>query len=265
MMWAKKSLGQNFLKSPAVLGKIISAGEIAEGDTVLEIGPGKGTLTELLVERVGPAQNGRGKVIAVEKDEKLFEFLQTKFAEEIKSGKLISIRDDILNLNASAHRLEPSGYKIIANIPYNITGAVLKKFLTAKNQPSLMVLMLQKEVAQRIMDKKGSLLSVSTKVYGSPSMVAKVPARFFSPRPKVDSAIIKIEDISRKNFTQNGVKEEKFFEIVRAGFGHKRKKLQNNLKNSIPKEKLAELGFADKRAEDLSPKDWFGLVKSCYN
>ena len=258
MMWAKKSLGQNFLKSPAVLGKIISAGEIAESDTVLEIGPGKGTLTQALLRHAG-------RVIAVEKDEKLFEFLQTKFAEEIKSGKLISIRDDILNLNASAYRLEPSGYKIIANIPYNITGAVLKKFLTAKNQPSLMVLMLQKEVAQRIMDKKGSLLSVSTKVYGSPSMVAKVPARFFSPRPKVDSAIIKIEDISRKNFTQNGVKEEKFFEIVRAGFGHKRKKLQNNLKNSIPKEKLAELGFADKRAEDLSPKDWFGLVKSCYN
>jgi 16S rRNA (adenine1518-N6/adenine1519-N6)-dimethyltransferase len=269
---AKKSLGQNFLKSNLALNKIIEAGEISPNDIILEIGPGKGVLTEKLLEKAG-------QVIAVEKDQNLFALLQEKFSKEISERKLILMNKDILELDPSADFL----YKIIANIPYNITGAILKKFLTEKNQPKMMVLMVQQEVAQRIIahDKKESILSISVKAYGEPKMILKVPSRYFSPAPKVNSAIIAIKNISRKNFNspleeyplggggknihpgasatpQEGNLEQKFWEIVRAGFAHKRKKLSNNLKKfikNIPEE------HKNKRAEDLSPSDWLNLSK----
>jgi len=269
-MRPKKSLGQNFLKSEAALRKIIEAGEIKLDDIILEIGPGKGALTAKLLEKAKI-------VIAVEKDDALFEFLKNKFAEKIREGKLILIHDDILKFQISNYQFPK--YKIIANIPYNITGAVLKKFLSAENpsgiapsavdpramlrasQPELMVLMLQQEVAQRIIarDNKESLLSVSVKAYGEPKMVMKVPARYFSPAPKVDSAIIAIKNISRKFFEKNEINEERFWKIVKAGFAHKRKKLGNNLKNLINPIGLAPV--ADKRAEDLTLSDWKELVK----
>ena len=269
-MRPKKSLVQNFLKSEAALRKIIEAGEIKLDDIILEIGPGKGALTAKLLEKAKI-------VIAVEKDDALFEFLKNKFAEKIREGKLILIHDDILKFQISNYQFPK--YKIIANIPYNITGAVLKKFLSAENpsgiapsavdpramlrasQPELMVLMLQQEVAQRIIarDNKESLLSVSVKAYGEPKMVMKVPARYFSPAPKVDSAIIAIKNISRKFFEKNEINEERFWKIVKAGFAHKRKKLGNNLKNLINPIGLAPV--ADKRAEDLTLSDWKELVK----
>ena len=250
-MKAKKSLGQNFLKSEPALRKIIETGEIKPSDVVLEIGPGKGALTKKLLEKAG-------LVIAVEKDNKLFEFLKEKFAKEITEKKLILKNDDILEFKND----ENIHYKIIANIPYNITGAILKKFLTEKKQPECMVLMVQNEVAKRITasDKKESILSISVKAYGEPKMIMKVPARYFSPAPKVDSAIIAIKNISRKFFEENKVNEEKFWEIVKSGFAHKRKKLSGNLKNSALKEEiLQELG--NKRAEDLSLLDWILLAK----
>ena len=189
-------------------------------------------------------------------------------------------------------------YKIIANIPYNITGAILKKFLTDKHQPESMVLMVQHEVATRILGRgsnpstplrvKESILSISVKAYGAPKMIAKVDKRYFSPMPKVNSAIISIKNISRKNFNspleeysdlesegggpnlstpsrqratpQEGNFEEKFWEIVKAGFAHKRKKLSSNLKNICQRASLTSLG--NKRAEDLSLKDWIELAKS---
>ncbi|MEK7569421.1 MAG: 16S rRNA (adenine(1518)-N(6)/adenine(1519)-N(6))-dimethyltransferase RsmA [Patescibacteria group bacterium] len=249
---SKKALGQNFLKSRDALSKIISAGELMKEDTVLEIGPGKGILTEELLKYAG-------KVTAVEKDRELFAYLSEKFRGEIKKEKLILVNDDILNLEASS--LVPSAYKIIANIPYNITGAILKKFLTEEDQPERMVLLVQKEVAERIIarDEKESILSISVKSYGTPNIVGKVSARYFSPAPKVDSAIIVIGDISRQFFKENGLKEKKFWEIVRKGFAHKRKKLSGNLKNSVPALVLAEL--SDKRAENLSLEDWARLAK----
>ena len=309
---AKKSLGQNFLKSNLALKKIIEAGEISKDDIVLEIGPGKGALTEKLLEK-------SNCVIAVEKDRNLFQLLQEKFAQEISAGKLVLIEDDILKFDIKkalqdvvfksiAQAGEPSianfqqkimrgfknnilqsfSYKVIANIPYNITGAILKKFLTEKKQPSLMVLMVQNEVAKRIIarDKKESILSISVKAYGEPKMIMKVPARYFSPAPKVDSAIIAIKNISRKNFNspleeyplsggristpsckqatpQEGNKtilEEKFWEIVRAGFAHKRKKLSSNLKKYVRQDLTQEL--ENKRAEDLSFADWINLAKN---
>mgnify|MGYP003493517486 CR=1 FL=1 len=247
---AKKSLGQNFLKSESALNKIVDAGEVSKEDTVIEIGPGKGALTAKLLEKAG-------QVIAIEKDLDLVEFLKEKFEKEIASGALILQNEDILNFTPK------SPYKIIANIPYNITGAILKKFLTDANQPERMVLMVQHEVAKRIVarDNKESILSISVKAYGVPKIVTKVEARYFSPQPKVDSAVISITGISRKTFQENNINEENFWKIVHAGFAHKRKKLSGNLKNIISAEKLKEMKIGDKRAEDLPISDWLLLSK----
>ncbi len=287
---AKKSLGQNFLKSSLALTKIIEAGEISPDDIILEIGPGKGALTKKLLERVYPpnSRGGQGKVIAVEKDHELIEILKVKFEKEIKSGTLVLVHEDILKFDINNYKLKTINYKLIANIPYNITGAILKKFLTAEHQPERMVLLAQNEVAKRIVarDGKESILSISVKAYGTPKIIMKVPARYFSPAPKVDSAIIAITDISRKNFTsppaplQNTILErggmriggsegekleEKFFEILRAGFAHKRKKLSSNLKKLVSCGSTTSArilaGLENKRAEELSLKDWIELAK----
>ena len=304
---AKKSLGQNFLKSVPALHAIVNAGEIKNTDTILEIGPGKGALTEKLLEVAGT-------VIAVEKDRDLLEFLQTKFSKEITEGKFILINEDILEF--SGNKIfnsegptrysekgvggkillpENSNYKIIANIPYNITGAILKKFLTAENQPERMVLMVQNEVAKRIVARDGSesILSISVKAYGNPKIIMKVPARYFSPAPKVDSAIIAITEINGNNFAfispleeyplggggnastpsrkratpQEGNKFEKnFWEIVKIGFAHKRKMLLGNLKESNDNINwisiLNSLNISEKtRAENLTLKDWLEIAK----
>ncbi len=255
-MKAKKSLGQNFLKSEIALRKIIEAGEIKPDDVILEIGPGRGTLTDKLLEKCNC-------VIAVEKDRELFEFLKIKFNNQIASGTLVLVHGDILQFSISNFQF--SKYKIIANIPYNITGAILKKFLTEKNQPEMMVLMVQHDVAKRIMarDGKESILSISVKAYGEPKMVMKVDKRYFSPAPKVDSAVIKINNISRKIFEKNGIEEEKFWEIVKTGFAHKRKKLSSNLK-AIRYGGIASVSanLGNKRAEDLTLSDWILLAKT---
>ncbi len=274
----RKSLGQNFLKSEIALRKLVEAGEVTKDDTILEIGPGKGAITRKLLRYAG-------RVIAVEKDPYLVSFLREKFSDEVASGQLILVENDILDFEISKafpevfewsgrgagprrtedlrKNSEKRAYKIIANIPYNITGAILKKFLTETHQPSLMVLLVQHEVAKRIVarDKKESILSISVKSYGKPSMIDKVPARYFSPSPKVDSAIIKIADISRDFFIKNEVDEEKFWEIVKKGFAHKRKKLSGNLKNAFSDEKKINKELGDKRAEDITLLDWIFLAK----
>ncbi len=266
-MKAKKSLGQNFLKSEIALKKIIEAGEIKKTDVILEIGPGKGALTEKLLEK-------SNFVVAIEKDRELFEFLKEKFAPQIKSNSLVLLNEDILEFNPSeafSSFSKTFHYKIIANIPYNITGAILKKFLTEKHQPECMVLMVQHEVAKRIVARprhsgaraKESILSISVKAYGEPKMIMKVAARYFSPAPKVDSAIIAIKNISRKTFKENNVDEEKFWEIVKTGFAHKRKKLSSNLKNLSKYGDVASVEkLGNKRAEDLALSDWISLAKA---
>ena len=261
-MKPKKSLGQHFLKSRDALRKIIQAGEISRDDVILEIGPGKGALTEQLLAF-------GCQVLAIEKDKELVQYLQEKFQNEIKSGKLKLIEDDILNFDFKTYNLEPRTYKLISNIPYNITGAILKKFLSSSVQPERMVLLVQKEVAERIMGygprrkvgvNKESILSISVKAYGEPKVIDRVPRRYFSPEPKVDSAIIAIKNISREFFNRNDINEEKFWQIVKKGFAHKRKKLAGNLKNVIPDAVLAK--YSDKRAEDLTLDDWIGLVSN---
>lgn len=269
-MKAKKSLGQNFLKSILALNKIIETGEISKNDIILEIGPGKGILTKRLLEKAK-------KVIAVEKDYELYQVLQEKFEKEIEDRKFILLNKDILDFNAKVYGLEPNTHKIIANIPYNITGAILKKFLTEENQPNMMVLMLQYEVAKRIMGRnptkpklrgaKESILSLSVKAYGEPKIIMKVPARYFSPAPKVDSAIISIKNISKNLFKEDkggGIssaidKEKNFWEIVHAGFAHKRKMLISNLKSFINKNKKKSEGTkGGGNASALGVKNSFG-------
>lgn len=258
---AKKSLGQNFLKSESALRMMISSGEINSDDVVLEIGPGKGALTnKLLLEAK--------KIIAIEKDRELFEFLKEKYIVEIKNKKLILLNEDILDFDSKKFGLADKKYKIIANIPYNITGAILKKFLSCDKQPEKMVLLVQKEVAERIVarDNKESILSISVKAYGQPKYVMKVHKRFFSPSPKVDSAIIEVNNISRNNFKTKKA-EDKFFEIVKAGFAHKRKVLCRNLESSqVGHGKVGEvfekIGINQKsRAENLKIEKWLLLSR----
>lgn len=258
---AKKSMGQNFLKSEPALRMMCSTGEIKENDTILEIGPGKGALTTKLLEIAS-------RVIAVEKDRDLFEFLKEKFSTEIDNKKLILLNEDILDFNIENFLTRNNKYKIIANIPYNITGAILKNFLSGAIQPERMILLVQKEVAERIVarDGKESILSLSVKAYGTPKYIMKVHKRFFSPSPKVDSAIISITNISRNNFKEN-IDEMVFFSSIKAGFAHKRKVLRKNLeilqKNSTKIDNIFEkLGInKNSRAEDIKFASWLEISR----
>ncbi len=261
---AKKSLGQNFLKSEAILDKIIAAADLTKKDTVLEIGPGLGALTTKLLASCK-------KVIAVEKDDSLFEVLGTKFST---FDNFSLQNNDILEFDPK----EMGGsYKLVANIPYNITGAIIEKFLATPFQPEMMVLMVQKEVAERIVAKdkktggpgKESILSIAVKVYGDPTYICTVKAGNFVPAPSIDSAVIKISAISRKNF-ENKHHEEVFFQVMKAGFAHKRKTLSGNLKNILEPEIVAQsLAQAailpNTRAEDLGISDWLLLSNIVYN
>lgn len=253
----KKSLGQHFLTSKTIVGDIVRAARLTKDDTVLEVGPGKGVLTHALLARVK-------KVIAVEKDRSLIPLLQETFADEIKKKKLVLVHADILDIDLQT--IIPKRYVVVANIPYYITGIFLRKMLGDERQPSQMVLMVQKEIAKRIVarNKKESVLSISVKVYGTPSIVQKVPARFFRPKPKVDSAIFAIRDISKNNFVN--ISEEKFFGLVKTGFQHKRKLLLNNLEvlnhKTVLQNKFKGCKVAfDARAENLSVESWLCLSK----
>lgn len=256
---AKKSLGQHFLNSPHVLSQIIEAGELQKGEDVLEIGPGTGILTRSLLD-------SGAKVIAVEKDDRAIAILSEKFKVEIEKEQLKLINGDIL---AENNDFVPQNlYKIVANIPYYITGAILEKFLEGSKRPSKMVLLVQKEVADRILarDSKESVLSVSVKAFGVPKMVAKVPKGAFLPPPSVDSAILAIENINATTFEQNSINIPNFFKIVKAGFAHKRKFLQRNLEIITTMENLKNIWIKFKldekvRAEDMTLDKWILLAK----
>ncbi len=258
---AKKSLGQHFLNSPSALGKIVAAAKIVPGETVLEIGPGTGILTRALIE-------AGARVVAVEKDDRSCSLLSDKFKAELSSGALRLHRGDILEADRGALGLEDKGYALVANIPYYITGMILQTFLEIAPRPNRMVLLVQKEVATRIVAKDGkeSILSVSVKAFGTPRIVATVPRGAFVPPPTVESAIIAIENISAERFESAQTSIPRFFEVVKAGFAHKRKVLRSNLAEAsatkpIP-ELLKELGIdANARAEDLPLKAWFDIAK----
>jgi 16S rRNA (adenine1518-N6/adenine1519-N6)-dimethyltransferase len=258
-MRAKKSLGQNFLNSPSITRQIVEAASVRPDVAVLEIGPGKGALTKEIL-------NVSGNVLAIEADVRMVEHLQELFSDEITAGALTLIHDDIMDWDESTLRNSESSYQIIANIPYYLTGILLRKFLTSPCHPVNITFVVQKEIAQRIIaqDGKHSLLSLSVQVFGTPSMPLKISRRFFSPSPKVDSAVIHIADISHDRF-KNTQEADLFFQLIKAGFAHKRKILASNLQNIIPKETLLDIfevrGISPKvRAEDLSLDDWLFLL-----
>lgn len=257
---AKKSLGQHFLKSEKALSQIIDAGDIHADDIVLEIGPGEGVLTERLLALAG-------KVIAIEKDRELIPLLEERFAKEIKSGKLDIVQEDILKFKPEILRFYKKPYKLIANIPYYITGAIIEQFLSTAYQPEQMVILIQKEVAERIVTKDGkeSVLSMAVHAYGNPRIVAKVPAGAFVPAPKVDSAIVSIEQISRKFFVD--IDEALFFKVLKFIFGKKRKQIGGSLTDFLKdKQKTRSVLVGahievTARPETLSLTDWKNILK----
>lgn len=267
-----KRLGQNFLVNKGVAEKVIKAADLKPDDVVLEIGPGIGNLTQELAQRAG-------KVIAVEKDPKMVEILK----ETLKDSKNVEIiQKDILS-----YKLHATSYKIVANLPYYITSPVIRMFLEAENPPETMVLIVQKEKAQRICASPPdmNLLAISVQFYvhppqvlpsakfgrAGPKIISYISKKSFWPPPKVDGAILKISAfIQRKDPAFN----QRFFRIVKAGFSHPRKQLVNNLlaltlpngvklkkgqiKNWLLKNKIK----SNQRAETLSIEDWINLTKT---
>lgn len=245
-------LGQHFLKHGWAARALARALTLRAGETFVEIGPGKGVLTRELL--------ALGPVVAIEKDGALVAQLREEFAQEIQAGRLKLIEGDVRTFTSEG--IGP--YVVAANIPYYITGEIIRRFLTAREQPRAMALLVQKEVAQRITSEKESLLSLSVKAYGTPNIVARVSRRHFSPPPSVDSAIIVIDGISRDFFS--GFSEEKFFELVHAGFARKRKLLLNNLAAKFDKEEVhaafTACGIDEKaRAEDVPLEKWAALAR----
>mgnify|MGYP001558915713 CR=1 FL=1 len=226
---------------------------------VLEIGPGTGMLTRELLKKAK-------KVIAVEADRELFEKLKADFASEIADDRLELIHCDIRDYPLNTAIAGSYGYSVVANIPYYLTGEIFRMFLEADNQPSSMTLLVQKEVADRIIARNGkeSVLSLSVKAYGTPKREFLVPRGAFKPAPNVDSAVLTMKNISRKNFSTKK-EEELFFKLLHAGFAHKRKYVRKNLLDfakTIGLRKLPLDSIPEKaRAEDMQLSDWLVLSK----
>lgn len=265
---ATPKLGQHFLTSHDIARAIVRAGNVQDGDTVIEVGPGRGILTRELID-------AGANVIAIEKDHAMTHIIYDMFLNEIKDGRLQVVEADardFLKREPESGNLK-APYKIIANIPYYITGELLRLFLSAERQPEVIALLVQKEVAERVARSiKESILSLSVKAYGEPRYVRTVKAGSFNPPPSVSSAILAITDISRKNFAGGSgdasKREKTFFELVHAGFGQKRKTLLGNLKRKYPTSDVGyfediwkELGLNAKvRAEDVPLKAWLELT-----
>ncbi|MFA4817762.1 MAG: 16S rRNA (adenine(1518)-N(6)/adenine(1519)-N(6))-dimethyltransferase RsmA [Parcubacteria group bacterium] len=269
-------LGQNFLKNSDIVKKIVAAADLKADDLVVEIGPGKGILTEELAKYAG-------KVVAVELDEKLCKLLLNKFSN---NKNIEIIEGDILKRNISGllgHWMSKSKktsdvlptYKVIANLPYYITSPIIRLFLESDCPPTEMILMVQKEVAERITAKAGqmSILAVSVQYYADAEILFEVGKENFDPIPKVNSAIVKIAPHSSSPYQGRGTKGEgentkNFFKIVRAGFSAKRKTLVNNLSSSLHldknlvEEKIKSLKIkSTARAQELSVEDWKKMVE----
>lgn len=256
-----KQLGQNFLIDKGVAKKIIEAANLKPKDIVLEIGPGIGTLTQELAKKVK-------KVIAIEKDRKMCKVLKKLLdCWNVRNVKIVN--DDILKLN-TRYQIQNTRYKIVANLPYYIVSPVIRQFLEQSDVacPILMVLMVQKEVGQRICAKPGkmSILAISVQLYANSEIISYVSKKSFWPQPKVDGAILKIVPrqfrvpVSRRF-------RERFFKIVKAGFSQPRKQLAKNLatvlkidKNEVKEWLLKNKIQPSQRAETLSIKDWINLT-----
>ncbi len=256
-LWAKKHFGQNFLVDEKVFDQIIGAADLKSSDNVIEVGPGTGFLTEQLVENAK-------HVMAIEKDRDMVHLLNDRF-RGVENLELI--HDDILDFEIRNSKFETRNYKVVANIPYYITSPLLKHFLKSDHRPSLMVLLVQKEVAEKICGITGkSMVTIETQLFGKPEIVAMVPAKAFYPAPKVESAVLKIEVYKKPLVSEKDLKD--FLRIVKFGFSQKRKKLSNTLgaglhmKSSEMAEILREADIdPDLRAEHLGIEEWKRLVK----
>ena len=269
---ARKSLGQHFLIDGEVLKLITSAAELTPTDVIMEIGPGLGVLTKELARQAGG-------VIAIELDSKLAAILKQTLAS---FKNVIIINKDIIKIEPAALLREqkagfpsainsPSSYKVVANLPYYITSLVLRHFLEASVKPTIMVVMLQKEVAEAIVAKPGgmSLLSISVQFYGKPEIISYVPAQCFYPAPEVDSAILRVDVYPQPAVAVTN--EKSFFDLVRAGFCASRKQIGNSLAQGLELSKaevLSLLGKAhivpQRRAETLSLDEWAQLWQVIY-
>jgi 16S rRNA (adenine1518-N6/adenine1519-N6)-dimethyltransferase len=241
----EKSLGQNFLIDKNISEKIIKAGDVSKKDTVLEIGAGVGCLTIPLSEKAK-------KVIAVEKDEKI-----TPALEEVLENypNVEVLKEDALSLSLNIKK-----YKIVANIPYYITSLLIQKFLEQEDPASLIVLTVQKEVAERICAKppRMNLLAVSVQFYATPKIIHRISKNSFWPIPKVDSAIIKIEPNKEKRSLEF---RKKFFSVVKRGFSHPRKQLRKNL--NLKEEEVKGIDLK-RRAETLTLEEWEVLTNTIF-
>jgi len=254
----QKKLGQVFLKDKNIVEKIIKATDIRSKDQILEIGPGKGVLTEAILKT-------KANIIAVEKDSELVKFLGDFFKDR-RDLKIIhaDIRDFLKN---TRYRILNTQYKVLGNIPYYLTSRLLRLLLEHPIKPKLIVLMVQKEVAERIIAQppKMNLLAVSVQFYAKPKIIYYVPRTAFWPKPKIDSAIIKILPMDTKENT-NEIQKENFFKVVKSGFKQPRKLLINNLSKNLNVEKdfiqkiLLQLNIRLKaRAQDIPMKKWISL------
>ncbi len=251
----KKSLGQHWLKDIEALEAIAEAAEIKPSDTVLEVGPGLGNLTHYLVRQAR-------HVVAVEKDEELAK----KLAKSFGGSALSVITADILQFDLNSL---PSGYKVVANIPYYLTSNLLRTLSESLNPPAMMVLLVQQEVAERLCAVPGqmSVLAVSVQLYYTCELSVHVPADKFEPRPKVDSQVVVLRHHQKPLF--KSLDNDKFFRIVKAGFGEKRKKLKSSLAGGLRLSRaeadalFKKAGVSpDVRAQELSLKDWYSLYKN---
>lgn len=254
----RKSLGQNYLFDERILGRIVEAAEINPGETVLEVGPGLGSLTRHLALAAKD-------VVAVELDKNLITPLQGILSNY---ANIRIVQGDILDLSPTDLGLA-DGYCMVANIPYYITSALLRHVLEASSRPARLVLTVQKEVAMRICAVAGemSLLALSVQIYGRPEIVFEIPAGAFFPPPNVDSAVVRVTLYKLPRIPVDHIDD--FFRLTKAGFGQKRKTLRNALASGLPMEKrdinlqLEKAGIdGQRRAETLSLEEWHSLVKS---
>ena len=256
-----KHLGQNFLIDRNIVKKVIKAANLKSTDIILEIGPGLGALTKELVKKVK-------QVIAYEKDPRMCQILKKSLKNykniEIVNGDVLKF--EIIKLFKNL-KLKIINYKVVSNLPFYITAPIIRKFLEAKNSPKEMVLLVQKEVAQRICARPPdmNLLAISVQFYAKPEIISYVSKKSFWPQPKVDGAIIKI---TPKNKTETRVSAVNFFKVVKAGFSHPRKQLANNLAKELKlnKKELSSLLLQNniqpsQRAETLFIDDWIKLTK----
>ena len=251
----KKSLGQHWLHDETSLNAMVSAGQITDSDVVLEVGPGLGTLTKKLCQVAK-------QVVAIEKDD----ILVTQVKNRVGANNFTVEHGDILQYDLASL---PAGYKVVANIPYYLTSNLIRIMLESDNPPHTMVLLIQKEVAERIVAEPGqmSILAVSVQYYADAELRELVPAELFTPPPKVDSQIVQIKLRPEPLFID--VKTEDFFKVVKAGFSEKRKKLRSSLSGGlhISKEQVdqwlqtAEVS-GDARAQELTLQDWYRLTKT---